>query len=46
VRDTVVYAATQVGRHVRLLVENRRIQNGRSSVEGALTVGVPWPANH
>ena len=46
VRDTVIYAATHLGRHVRLLVENRRIQNGRSSMEGALTVGVPWPANH
>lgn len=46
VRDTVIYAATHLGRHVRLLVENRRIQNGRSSVEGALTVGVPWPANY
>lgn len=44
VRDTVIYAATHLGRHVRVLLENRRIQNGRSSVEAAMTVGVPWPA--
>jgi hypothetical protein len=44
VRDVVIYAATHVGRHVRLLVENKRVQNGTSTLEGALTVGVPWPA--
>ena len=46
VRDTVIYAATHVGRHVRVLLENRRIHGGRSSLEAAMTVGVPWPANH
>jgi hypothetical protein len=44
VRDVVVYAATQVGRHARLLLENKRVQNGTSTLEGALTVGFPWPA--
>jgi hypothetical protein len=44
VRDVVIYAATQVGRHARLLLENKRVQNGASTLEGALTVGFPWPA--
>jgi hypothetical protein len=44
VRDVVLYAATHVGRHVRLLVENKRVQNGPSTLEGAVTVGIPWPA--
>jgi hypothetical protein len=44
VRDVVIYAATHVGRHARLLLENKRVQNGSSTLEGALTVGFPWPA--
>jgi hypothetical protein len=44
IRDVVLYAATHVGRHVRLLIENKRIQTGISTLEGALTVGFPWPA--
>jgi hypothetical protein len=44
VRDVVIYAATQVGRHARLLLENKRVQGGASTLEGALTVGFPWPA--
>jgi hypothetical protein len=44
IRDVVIYAATQVGRHARLLLENKRVQNGSSTLEGAVTVGFPWPA--
>lgn len=44
VRDLVFYGATLVGRHARLLIENRRTQHGTSTLEGAITVGVPWPA--
>jgi hypothetical protein len=44
IRDVVIYAATQVGKHARLLLENKRVQNGVSTLEGALTVGFPWPA--
>ncbi len=44
VRDVVLYAATQVGRHARFLLETKRVQNGPSTLEGALTVGFPWPA--
>lgn len=46
VRDVVLYAAAHLGRHARLLVENKRIGSGKSSLEAALTVGVPWPAKH
>jgi hypothetical protein len=44
IRDVVIYAATQVGKHARFLLENKRVQNGSSTLEGALTVGFPWPA--
>ncbi|GAC1403694.1 MAG: hypothetical protein NVSMB64_05780 [Candidatus Velthaea sp.] len=43
-RDTIVYAATHLGRHARPLLENKHVQHGKSTLEGALTVGVPWPA--
>ncbi len=44
VRDVVIYAATHVGRHARLLIEDKRVQFGQSTFEGAVTVGFPWPA--
>jgi hypothetical protein len=43
-RDVVIYAATQLGRHARLLIENKHTFNGATTLEGALTVGFPWPA--
>jgi hypothetical protein len=43
VRDVVVYAAAQVGRHMRLLIENKHTYNGATTLEGALTIGFPWP---
>jgi hypothetical protein len=42
-RDIVIYAATQRGRHARLLIENKRTYNGTSTLEGAITLGFPWP---
>jgi hypothetical protein len=42
-RDVVVYGATQLGRHVRLIVENKHTYNGATTMEGALTFGIPWP---
>jgi len=45
VRDVVVYAATQVAKHFRVLLENKRLQGGISTLEGALTVAFPWPQN-
>ncbi len=42
-RDVVFYAATQFGRHFRLLIENKHTFNGGTTTEGALTVGFPWP---
>jgi hypothetical protein len=43
VRDVVVYAAAQVGRHFRVLIENKHTYNGTTSLEGAITFGFPWP---
>ena len=43
IRDVVVYAATLVGRHVRLLVENKHTYNGATTMEGAIMLGIPWP---
>ncbi len=42
-RDVVIYAATQLGRHARLLIENKHTFNGATTLEGALTIGFPWP---
>jgi hypothetical protein len=39
----VIYAATQFGHHARLLVENKHTFNGATTLEGALTIGFPWP---
>jgi hypothetical protein len=44
VRDVVIYAAAQVAKHARVLLEKKRTQAGTSTLEGALTVGFPWPA--
>jgi hypothetical protein len=42
-RDIVIYAAAQVFRHARLLIENKHTYNGATTMEGALTIGFPWP---
>jgi hypothetical protein len=42
-RDTVAYAAVQIFGRARLLIEQRHIQGGASSLGGALTVGLPSP---
>jgi hypothetical protein len=42
-RDIVIYAATQIGRHARILIENKHTYNGATTMEGALTLGFPWP---
>ena len=42
-RDIVIYAATQLGRHARFLIENKHTFNGATTLEGALTIGFPWP---
>ena len=43
-RALLWYAETHVTRHARLLIQQRRpIPGGPTSLEGALTVGIPWP---
>jgi hypothetical protein len=43
-RSLLWYAEALVARHTRLLIEQqRRIPGGPTSLEGALTIGVPWP---
>ena len=41
-RDIVIYAAMQI-KHARLLVEEKHTYNGSSTLEGAFTIGFPWP---
>lgn len=43
-RDIVLYAGTQAGKHARLIIEEKHVYNGATTLEGAMTVGVPWPA--
>jgi hypothetical protein len=42
-RDVVIYAAAMVGRHARILIENKHTFNGATTLEGAITLGLPWP---
>jgi hypothetical protein len=42
-RDTVLYGAILLNKHVRLLLENTHTFFGTSSLEGALTIAAPWP---
>jgi len=38
------YVETMAGRHARIVVQQQRpIPGGRSSLQAALTIGVPWP---
>ena len=38
------YAETQITPHARLLIQQRRpLPGGPTSLEGALTIGIPWP---
>ncbi len=43
-RALLWYAETMLGKHARLLVQQQRpIPGGHSSLQAALTIGVPWP---
>jgi hypothetical protein len=43
-RSLLWYAEAQVTRHARVLIQQvRPIPGGPTSLEGALTIGVPWP---
>jgi len=43
-RTLLWYAEAHVTRHARVLIQQRRpIPGGPTTLEGALTVGVPWP---
>jgi hypothetical protein len=43
-RTLLWYAETHVTRHARVLIQQRRpIPGGPTSLEAALTVGIPWP---
>jgi len=43
-RSLLWYAETQVTPHARIVIQQQRpFPGGRTSLEGALTVGIPWP---
>lgn len=43
-RSLLWYVETQVTPHARILIQQQRpVPGGRTSLEGALTVGIPWP---